>query len=236
MRKVVTSVVSVLIAIVGLIGGGIWAIMSGWGIESLILTICSGIEIIGFLILKGNLKEYNTVQAIPLSTTQQTNVHVNVGTDNSEQHTSSTGKTDPEMDRNLIVDYMKTRLNILFIDDDKNFNVVKILKDSGWKLTKTVTDVKTLEASPLKKADVVFVDINGVGKLLNLEHQGLDLALMIKQKYENKRVVIYSANKNTNAFHNAWDECDYKLEKNALPYQFQSLVENYSVDIYNNQR
>jgi hypothetical protein len=54
---------------------------------------------------------------------------------------------------------------------------------------------------------------------------------MLKQKYPNKKVVIYSANKNSNSFHKAWDECDFKLEKNALPYQFQNLVEQYSLDL-----
>ena len=68
-------------------------------------------------------------------------------------------------------------------------------------------------------------------KLINCEHEGLDIALMLKQKYPNKKVVIYSANKNNN-FHPAWDQCDFKLEKNALAYQFQSLVEQYSLELY----
>jgi len=76
------------------------------------------------------------------------------------------------------------------------------------------------------------VDINGVGKLLGCEYEGLDIALMLKQKYPKKKTVIYSANKNNNAFHKAWDLCDYKLEKNALPYQFQGLVEQYSIELF----
>jgi hypothetical protein len=85
----------------------------------------------------------------------------------------------------------------------------------------------------IQNADIIFVDINGVGKLLGLEHEGLDLALMLKQKYNKKKVVIYSANKYSNSFHQAWDVIDSRLEKNALPYQFQNLVENYSLEFYN---
>ncbi|HMO41472.1 MAG TPA: hypothetical protein PKC76_19065 [Saprospiraceae bacterium] len=82
--------------------------------------------------------------------------------------------------------------------------------------------------------DIYFVDINGVGKLLNCKNEGLDLALMLKQRYPDKKVVIYSANSKNNVFHEAWDKCDSKIEKNALPYQFQSLVEQYSVEKYKN--
>jgi hypothetical protein len=60
----------------------------------------------------------------------------------------------------------------------------------------------------------------------------LDLALMLKDKYPQKKVVIYSANKKTNAFHEAFDKCDFRLEKNALPNQFQNLVEKYSIEFY----
>jgi hypothetical protein len=112
----------------------------------------------------------------------------------------------------------------LFIDDDKKFSYVQNLKDGGWKLTKTIADIKNVDVPAVKKSHIFFVDINGVGKLLNLEHEGLDLALMLKQRYPDKKVIIYSANKNSNAFHQAWNICDYRLEKNALPYQFQSLV------------
>ena len=124
-----------------------------------------------------------------------------------------------------------SRVKILFIDDDTKFNIVKILKDSKWKNTKSVVDIKSLDIPIVSEADIFFVDVNGVGKLLNCEHEGLDLALMLKQKYPNKKIVIYSANKNNN-FHQAWDQCDFKLEKNALAYQFQSLVEQYSLELY----
>lgn len=168
-----------------------------------------------------------------LNQTQNVNVNLSLGSNISQNSNESNIQKEHNQaeDRDLLIDLKKPKTKILFIDDDKNFNVVNILKTSGWKNTKSVVDIKTLDISAVKEADILFVDINGVGKLLNLENEGLDLALMLKQKYPAKRVVIYSANKNNNIFHDAWDICDFKLEKNALPYQFQSLVEKYSLEI-----
>jgi hypothetical protein len=128
---------------------------------------------------------------------------------------------------------MKGNFNILFIDDDKNFRMVKILKASGWKKTKWIPDVKSIDSDPLVQADIFFVDITGVGKILKCEHEGLDIAVMLKERYPDKKVIIYSAAKSFNPFHPAWDRCDFKLEKDALPYQFQKLVENSSIEKYN---
>ncbi len=52
MEKVIKSIISFLIAIAGLIGGGIWAYQTNFNIEPVILFIVSLLEIIGFLFLK----------------------------------------------------------------------------------------------------------------------------------------------------------------------------------------
>lgn len=52
MKKIVINIVTFLIALVGLIGGGIWAYSSNWEMEPIILMAISAIEIIGFLILR----------------------------------------------------------------------------------------------------------------------------------------------------------------------------------------
>ncbi|SHG32869.1 hypothetical protein SAMN05443549_103275 [Flavobacterium fluvii] len=157
-------------------------------------------------------------------------INVNVGNMEHNNTKESTSK-DNSFNREAKIDSLKSKVKILFIDDDKKFNIVKILKDSKWKNTKSVVDIKSIDIPSVKEADILFVDVNGVGKLLKCEHEGLDIALMLKQKYPNKKIVIYSANKNNN-FHSAWDVCDFKLEKNALSYQFLSLVEQYSLELY----
>ena len=233
MKNIIKSRIALIIAFVGLIGGFIWTLESDFQMEPIILVIVSTLEIIGFFLVPNNSPDNPTV--INTLNKQNVNVNVNVGNSDVSKDKTSSNKIQ-NIDRQAILDNMLSKTSILFIDDDKNFKVVKILKDSGWKKTKSVVDIKTLEVPVVKEADIVFVDINGVGKMLNLEFEGLDLALMIKQKYPLKKVVIYSANRNSNSFHHAWDICDFKLEKNALPYQFQNLVEEYSIEIYKSSK
>lgn len=233
MKKIIKNSLSLLVAIIGLIGGLIWCFQSNFNIEPLILTIISLLEILGyFLIPETNSQKPENLK---IKNEQNVNVHLNLSNTSLVQEKVE-NITTSTLDRAGIIDTMLSKTSILFIDDDANFNVVKILKDSGWKKSKTVPDIKTLDIQAVKDADIIFVDINGVGKLLKLEFEGLDLALMLKQKYSDKKVVIYSANRNSNSFHQAWDICDFKLEKNALPYQFQNLVEEYSIEKYKSKK
>lgn len=233
MKKVIKSRLAFLIAVIGIIGGFIWCIQTNFNVEPLILTIISSIEILGFLLIPEPTLE--NPENLKVKNEQNVNVNVSVG-NNAHIQAKTENEIPSTLDRGEIIDTMLSKTSILFIDDDTNFNVVKILKDSGWKKSKTVPDIKTLDVQAVKDADIIFVDINGVGKLLNLEFEGLDLALMLKQKNPDKKVIIYSANRNSNSFHQAWDICDFKLEKNALPYQFQNLVEEYSIEKYKTKK
>ena len=60
------------------------------------------------------------------------------------------------------------------------------------------------------EADVIFVDINGVGLELSVD-QGLGLASALKRKYPNKKIVIYSAETTGDRFHQALREVDFCL-------------------------
>lgn len=240
MKQLFESKIALTTGVIGLIGGIAWALSTNGDVEALITASVS------FVLVIGNLAStfMEDTQSIPVSESQSTQtitqspsqtqtVYLTVNNDEKKDVQKKPEDIPTAMDREAIINNMQSKTRILFIDDDKNFNVVKLLKNSGWKHTKTVTDVKTLETPYVKESDVIFVDINGVGVQLNLPAEGLDLALMLKQKYPEKKVIIYSANKKNDVFHNAWSVCDYKLEKNALPYQFQNLVEEYSIDIYN---
>jgi len=229
MRNIIHNTVTLLIGFVGLIGGLIWGYYSKWGFEPVILSIISFLEIIAYFTVP---KDKKSNKELTQKSKNKNNQKVVVTVNNLSKSTQS--KKKPSLkDKNALIETKKDKIGILFIDDDKNFNIVKILKDSGWKKTKTITDIKSLDVNQVKNSEIIFVDINGVGKILNLEYEGLDLALMLKQKYPEKKIIIYSANKNSNSFHGAWDIVDSRLEKNALPYQFQNLVENYSLKFYN---
>lgn len=241
-KKVVENLITAVVAMIGIVGGLLWAVKSGWDYEPTILVSVSSIEILSFIILK-SVNEDNVVESAqaPVIGNSEKNINkqnVNVSLSLIHPHspldTSDTklSTAHGELSREEKIELMKSRVQILFIDDDKKFKIVQNLKDGGWKLTKTVSDIKNVDVPIVSKSQIIFVDINGVGLILNLQYEGLDLALMLKQKYPEKKVIIYSANKHSNSFHGAWDVCDYRLEKNALPYQFQSLVESYSIDLY----
>lgn len=120
----------------------------------------------------------------------------------------------------------KSNLRILFIDDEHTkFKMVSILKKSGWINTNSVKDITNLDDNKVKEADIIFVDINGVGKTL-FKDEGLGLASALKKKYPEKKIVIYSAETKGDRFHKALREVDDCLSKNAEPYQFINLIEN----------
>lgn len=121
---------------------------------------------------------------------------------------------------------MKATTRILFVDDNHSeYKIVSILKKAGWIKTKSVRDITDLDSTSVNEADIIFVDINGVGLEL-FEDQGLGLASALKKKYPSKKIVIYSAETTGDRFHQALREVDHCLPKNADAYQFINLIEN----------
>jgi hypothetical protein len=126
------------------------------------------------------------------------------------------------------VEKAKAEVRILFIDDNyTEYKMVSILKKSGWSSTRGIKDVTDLDTFSVREAEIIFVDINGVGKSMFAD-QGLGLALALKQRYPTKKIVIYSAETTGDRFHRALREVDECLPKNAEPYQFIDLVERLS--------
>lgn len=131
-----------------------------------------------------------------------------------------------ENENNTVVRTDKT-IQVLFIDDEK-FDIIGVLKNAGWTNTKRIKDITNLDCPDLKNSNVIFVDVNGVGKQLFPKDQGLGLAEAIKHKYPDKHVVLYSAV--SHHFHKALNVVDAILEKNADPYEFINILENYIND------
>lgn len=127
------------------------------------------------------------------------------------------------------LDDYKNETYILFIDDDTKFRVAKILANTGWVHTKLIKDVKTLDEPDILRARILFIDVQGVGVLLGFNDEGLGLALAIKEKYPEKKVVIYSAETKGDRFHAALRKADSFLSKNADPYEFQKIVEDFTI-------
>ena len=126
---------------------------------------------------------------------------------------------------------LKKICRILFIDDGE-FDVPDILTNSGWKNTKKLSDVESLDSLDILEADIIFVDISGVGRKLRFSDEGLGLISALKKKYPHKKVVVYSAQRSGDRFHKGLSDADARLAKNADPFQFESLVEEFAKEAF----
>jgi hypothetical protein len=217
-----------VLSILFLIVGFIWLWREPNNLEPYTLIIPSTFALLRYIFFKNN----NILESEIKDEAKNTNTNLSLNPVSQKNSLNINDNQAIEPNRNDIIEIMKKRLNILFIDDDTKFQIVSIIKDSGWTKTKSIVDIKNISLKDVKQADVYFVDINGVGKLLNLKDEGLDLALMLKESYPEKKVIIYSASKKSNSFHKAWEIADHKLEKNALPNQFTGVIEKFAIEKY----
>jgi hypothetical protein len=126
---------------------------------------------------------------------------------------------------------LKQLCRILFIDD-QSFKVIQILKNAGWSHTKCIRDVDSLDSLEVAEAHIIFVDIHDVGRKLGFKDEGLGLIMALRQKYPFKKLVVYSAERSGDRFHQGFSAADARLAKNADPFEFQTLVEQYSQDAF----
>lgn len=135
----------------------------------------------------------------------------------------------------LTIDGIKAQTNILFIDDDKKFKIVSILKKAGWRNTSFFPnpDVTDINAEKIRNAHIIFVDIKGVGTTM-YDNEGLDLVVDLKKKYPEKKVVMYSSVQEHSLFHEAIKMADERIPKNSYAAVFVSVIEKLSEDIWKN--
>lgn len=97
-----------------------------------------------------------------------------------------------------------------------------------------IKDIRSLDDFEVNEANIIFVDVQGVGKLLKFKDQGLGLTIALKEKYPNKKLIVYSSEDEgkIETFHRALSIADERLSKNADPYEFQSIVEQFSKEAY----
>lgn len=177
-----------------------------------------GVAVIGWLIIAFK-KDKNK------KTTKNTQSTNNVITINNGNTSSSPKPTSSEKSTAI---KNKEDYRILFIDDNhSDFKMVSILKKAGWTNTKAIKDLTDLDDIKAREASIIFVDINGVGTQM-FEDQGLGLAAALKDKYPQKTIILYSAEPTGDRFDKKLKKVDDSLPKNAEPYEFISLIEQYS--------
>jgi ActR/RegA family two-component response regulator len=128
------------------------------------------------------------------------------------------------------IDEIKRVCHVLFVDDQK-FDTVEILKKSGWNVTR-IKDIESLDSSDVKNSHIIFVDIKGVGRAMKFTDEGLGVVSAVKDRYPEKKVVVYSSVSEGDRFHKALKKADELLPKNADPYQFQTVIEKLSKEVF----
>ena len=88
-----------------------------------------------------------------------------------------------------------------------------------------------MDSQVVMDSHILFVDIQGVGVKLGFKEEGLGLAFSLKKKYPEKKVIIYSTHTTGDRFHDALRTVDTFLSKNAEPFEFQELIEQYSAEL-----
>ena len=186
--------------------------------------------------IKNFLKKNSHKETTPIN---QNNPVVNSTNNNTNNLTVNIGNTETEKQQDQTAtnggideyDRLKKLTNILFIDDDVKFKIVQIIIKTGWKDTESIVDLEHYDDELLRKSHIIFVDVQGVGKALDCKDEGLSLALNIKKKYPQKKVIIYSAVQAHKVFHEAIQKVDFLLSKDAEPIEFTSLIERFSKEI-----
>lgn len=101
-----------------------------------------------------------------------------------------------------------------------------MLRKAGWKRISITKDIDRLDSDKLKQADIIFVDIQGVGKLLEFSLEGLGLMKAIKERYPTKKLILYSAVPSHDIFAEGIDYADARLRKSAEFIEFEKTIED----------
>lgn len=195
--------------------------------EPLITALVLIATLIGLCV--SNPKEEGEVDIHKKHNVQKNEIHIsnNVGNTFKKDNLTplSASSTKEELDTR------KKLTNILFVDDDTKFKIIKILSVAGWINSNIVKDIENPDSEIVNTAHILFIDINGVGLKMQFKDEGLGLANYLKKKYPEKKVIIYSTEPNGDRFHEAFRNVDDFLYKNADPTEFQEIIEQFSAEI-----
>lgn len=198
------------------------------GFEPIITAIVLFATLVALIVI--NPKEAGKSQERQVPIQENNNaIHIN-NYNGATQRSETTLAPRSSLSTQEELDKRKKLTQILFVDDDTKFKIIKILNKAGWN-TKIIKDIDNLDAPIVQESHILFVDIHGVGILLGCKDEGLGLAHSLKRKYPDKKVIIYSTDSTGDRFHEALRSVDTFLSKNAEPFEFQELIEQYSAEV-----
>lgn len=131
----------------------------------------------------------------------------------------------------LTTDDIKARVRILFVDDKDDFPIITMLKNIGYHV-EYLSDIVDFDAKPVKYADIVFLDINGVGVAMKFKNHGMGLCGALRDYYGNaKKLILYSGETEGSIFDKDAKKADATLPKDSDLYQFISYITQYGKEL-----
>ena len=153
----------------------------------------------------------------------------NIGTQN--YYNSERGTTINRSSETSLVDEIKARIRILFVDDKDDFPIVEMLKNNGYSVD-YLRDIVDIDASVVRFADIIFLDINGVGVAMKFKNQGMGLCGALRDHFgDTKRLILYSGETEGSIFDKDAKKADATLPKDSDLYQFTSYITQYGKEL-----
>lgn len=126
---------------------------------------------------------------------------------------------------------VKARIRILFVDDKDDFPIISMLRNNGYEV-EYLDDIVDFDAKPVKYADIIFLDINGVGVAMKFKNQGMGLCGALRDYFgETKKLILYSGETEGSIFDKDAKKADATLPKDSDLYQFTSYITQYGKEL-----
>ena len=151
--------------------------------------------------------------------------------DTQNNYTGIEVKKDEDDKKAITSEDVKAWIRILFVDDKDDFPIISMLRNIGYQV-EYLDDIVDFDAKPVKYADIVFLDINGVGVSMKFKNQGMGLCGALRDYYGNaKRLILYSGETEGSIFDKDAKKADATLPKDSDLYQFISYITQYGKEL-----
>jgi len=128
------------------------------------------------------------------------------------------------------IDKLKKITKVLIIDDEEPKELRELLRKEGWK-NYYLNDLDSLSNKRLEDSHVICIDIMGVGKKLQVE-DGMGLVKYIKERYPEKKIILYSSVSKQDIFSDALDYVDKRLRKESSLVPFSTAIEEMASNTF----
>ena len=129
---------------------------------------------------------------------------------------------------NIELDEIRKRSRILVIDDE-DFLYIDLFKSHGYNIEQR-DDVDSLNGLIEDPYDVILLDIQGVGRKVSPNDQGLGILRYIKERAPAQMVVAYSASDYSLKYQEFFKRADAVVDKASDFVVFKDVVDKLLVD------